>query len=146
MICKVAIRDYACGLACLLAGEAFAAAGDNAGAAQMYDQVIVKGGLAYPELFIEASRNYRLGNSTDAAQQVLLLAERLGVKHPGLLAERAAVLDEQGKPAEAENLFREIAKQDPDQPDAVMFMTRQSNREKQYQKAVEYADKLLARR
>lgn len=140
---SVGQRDPSMALAFYLAAEAHAQAGQYGRAAQMLNHLIVKSALPYPSLYVRATDYYRENRAYDEALRIIALAERMGVEDPRLIAGKAKVLEARGSTEEARKAYAKLAANDPDHPDALLFSARRNNANKNHQKALEEAERLL---
>lgn len=114
-------------------------------AAQYYNHLLMRNGLAYPLIYAETARNFRLCQSYDNAMRTLRLAEDRGWNnYPELLIEKALVGEKLNKnSSESSQLYEDILRIDPEQPDALIFKARNQRLSGNNQAALETLERLI---
>ncbi len=140
---RAVARDSRLHLAAYLGATVLEEAEQYEKAAQLLDKLLLTIGKAYPSLYASASRDYRLAGRYDDAVRIALLGDKLGVETPELLVQHALALQKQGKDDRAEDIFLRILEQDANQKQALLYLARRANQEREFSRAAELAERLL---
>ncbi len=116
---------------------------DCLSAGRYYNQLILRNGFYYPDFYILASKNYRLCQSMDKANRVLKLAEQKGVATPQIYLEQGKIYERLNKHAEANRVYAELLKRNPNQPDALLYVAKKHRESKSYKKAMDLLNRLI---
>jgi len=121
----------------------YAAAGANAEAASAAERLIAAAAVPIPSMSLLAAQGYAAANKCAEALRAMSGLEKSGPLPSDLLAKKAGCLEAQKKDTEARAAYEEVLARSPNQADALLFMARQSNRENQPARALDFADRYL---
>ena len=114
-------------------------------AAASLDKLLITVGPVYPDWYLLACQGYRESKRYDDALRIAILADKAGVQTPDILVEKARTLQERGDWDKAAEAFQQVLAASPNDPYALTFLAAQSNRGNNFAKALEYADRIIAR-
>lgn len=140
---KIAHKDETFALAYYAAAQVTQQLGDHDQTARLYNHLIVRNGLYFPGLYVEAAKNFRLSHSLELAKRVLTLADNKGWVLPELLLENARLSEALRDSVQARSYYEQIYSLTPQQPDALLYLIRRYTSEGNHKKAFTLIDQLL---
>lgn len=111
-------------------------------AAQAYNFLFMATPEYYP-IYIPLARNYRKSNMLEDALRITILGEQRGLRNAELISEKAYALEGLGRKKEAERVYEQIIKDDPDDPYALLYFARINNDAGKAQDALQYSSRLI---
>lgn len=94
-------------------------------------------------VYLPLTRNFRKSNRLEDALRIATLGNQRGIKDPDLISERANALLALGKKDEADMVYQNIIKAEPNNPSALLYFARKNNDSGKAKQALEYANKLI---
>ncbi|MBD3239059.1 MAG: tetratricopeptide repeat protein [Chitinivibrionales bacterium] len=140
---RVTQRDVKMALAYYEAAQRYAQVPDYTKTAQMLDHLVVQRNFGYPELYAQLSKYYRLGKSYERALHAISRAEKEGWNTLEIALEKAQILEKTGNTAKAVEAYQQVLSINPNQPDALLLMSRRNRIDKKYAEAAAKADRLI---
>lgn len=139
---KVCEKDRNMLLAYYRAGSFLEVVGRHNDAAQAYNMLFMAIPEFYP-VYLPLARNYRKSNMMEDALRITILGEQRGLRSAELISEKAYALEGLGRKKEAEKVYENILKNDPDDPFALLYFARINNDKGKAQEALEYGNRLI---
>ncbi len=139
---KVCERDRNMLLAYYRAGSFLEVTGKYSDAAQAYNMIFMAIPEFYP-VYLPLARNYRKSNMMEDALRITILGEQRGLRSAELISEKAYALEGLGRKKEAEKVYEDILKKDPDDPFALLYFARINNDAGKAQEALPYGNRLI---
>lgn len=139
---KVCERDRNMLLAYYRAGSFLEVMGRYNDAAQAYNMLFMAIPEFYP-VYLPLARNYRKSNMMEDALRITILGEQRGLRSAELISEKAYALEGLGRKKEAEKVYENILKDDPDDPFALLYFARINNDAGKAQEALQYGNRLI---
>ena len=126
-----------------MAALEYAKAGDYGNAGLSLKDLIYKLGPVYPALYKRAARYFRLCDKFEDGLQMVKVCEGLNLPSDNLVEEKALLLESMEEWDNAQQAYQDLLASDPDNYHALLFLMRKSNRDKEFDKALKFADALL---
>jgi tetratricopeptide (TPR) repeat protein len=126
-------------LAQYVGAREFAKAGQYEDAALLLKDLIFNLGPCYPHLYALTAKNFRMAKKYEDALQMVKVCEGLNLQTNDLILEKALVLEARNEWNDAESAYREVLTFDPNNYNALIFLMRKSNRDKQADEALNLA-------
>jgi tetratricopeptide (TPR) repeat protein len=114
----------------------FAKASGFENAALLMKDLIFNLGPVYPALYPLAARFFRLADQNENAMQMVKVAEGLNLGTNALVIEKAMILEALKDEENAERAYQEVMTIDPGNFNALLFLMRKYNRDKNPQEAL----------
>lgn len=130
------LANYSCGLAFFRAKQYQKAAS--------YLKQLLDLTPIHTSLFITLAQSYRLAGQYQDALNVTLNCDRMRLRSIPFLIEKALAFEGMNQRGSALNTYLQILTVDPEQPQALLFLSQQRNNEANYNEGLKYAEKLLA--
>ncbi|MBD3392032.1 MAG: tetratricopeptide repeat protein [Chitinivibrionales bacterium] len=130
-------------LAQYVAAAAYDRAGDHFNAAMTLKDILA----VIPNhtaLYIDVCRNFRLSDRYKEVLKYASAAESKAIKSSALLLEGGLAFESLGRLQKARRVFEAVIDMDENQPDALLFFTREHNRKGEYEKAGDLAKRIIA--
>ena len=140
---KCSSQDPQAFLMYYLAALEYAKAHDYEDAGLALKDLIYKLGPVYPSLYPRAAHYFRLCEKFEDGLQMVKLCEGLNLQSGNLAEEKAMLLEGLEDWDKAQQAYQELLSSDPGNYHALLFLMKKSNRDKEYDKAVKYADAFL---
>ena len=126
-------------LAYYRAGSFLETVGKYNDAAQAYNMIFMAIPEFYP-VYLPLARNYRKSNMMEDALRITILGEQRGLRSAELISEKAFALEGLGRKKEAEKVYENILKDDPDDPFALLYFAKINNDQGNAQEALQYGN------
>jgi len=139
---KICEKDRNMLLAYYRAGSFLETVGKYNDAAQAYNTIFMAIPEYYP-IYLPLARNYRKSNMMEDALRITILGEQRGLRSAELISEKAYALEGLGRKKEAEKVYENILKNDPDDPFALLYFAKINNDEGKAQEALQYGNRLI---
>lgn len=139
---KVCDKDRNMLLAYYRAGSFLETVGKYNDAAQAYNMIFMAIPEFYP-VYLPLARNYRKSNMMEDALRITILGEQRGLRSAELISEKAFALEGLGRKKEAEKVYENILKDDPDDPFALLYFAKINNDQGNAQEALQYGNRLI---
>jgi tetratricopeptide (TPR) repeat protein len=121
----------------------FAKANDYEDAGLILKDLIYKLGPVYPSLYPRAARYFRLCEKFEDGLQMVKLCEGLNLQSGNLAEEKAMLLEGLEDWDKAQQAYQDVLSSDPGNYRALLFLMKKSNKDKEFDKALKYADAFL---
>lgn len=102
--------------------------------------------MAVPEyypVYLPLAKSFRKANKFEDALRISTLGIQRGIKSSDLISEKAFSLQGLGKKKEAENVYKDIIKDDPNDPNALLYFAKINNDDNKPEDALKYSGLLL---
>ncbi len=139
---KICEKDRNMLLAYYRAGSFLELMGRYNDAAQAYNMLFMTIPEFYP-VYLPLARNFRKSNMMEDALRITILGEQRGLRSAELISEKAYALEGLGRKKEAEKVYENILKDDPDDPFALLYFARINNDAGKAQEALQYGSRLI---
>jgi Flp pilus assembly protein TadD len=123
-------------LALYAGAREFAKAKKFEDAALMLKDLIFNLGPCYPDLYALAAKNFRMAQKYEDALQMIKVCEGLNLETNDLVLEKAIVLEARDDWNNAETAYREVLTFDENNRNALIFLMRKANKDKQTDEAL----------
>lgn len=139
---KICEKDQSMMVAYYRTGSFLEAMQKNSDAAEAYNVLFMAIPEYYP-VYLPLARNYRKSNRFEDALRITTLGTQRGIRDPDLISEKAYSLQGLGKKMEAKEVYQDILKNDPDDPNALLYFAKLNNDAGKPDEALKYSSRLL---
>jgi tetratricopeptide (TPR) repeat protein len=126
-------------LALYVGAKEYAKAGSFENGALMLKDLIFNLGPSYPILYALAAKDFRMAQKYEDALQMVKVGEGLNLKTNDLILEKAIILEARDDWNNAEIAYREVLTFDENNYNALIFLMRKANKDRQADEAIKLA-------